>query len=234
MNRGLYSAISAMQGSERSIQFAAHNLSNLSTPAYKRTRNVTEEFIALTDHGTDRARGTTGTVDFTQGPIDETGDPFQLALEGDGFFAFEGPTGEVLTRYGQLGLTEDGELVSTEGLPVAWDKRGRQLDPFGGELNVREDGVVFQGDEEIGTLRLVDLADRTLLEPLSGGYYRAPAGAEEINATAKVHQGALERANLSGIEQLVEMVAQQRAYDVASRSVSLITSSYERLFQIQR
>jgi len=234
MNRGLYSAISAMRGSERSIQFAAHNLANLSTPAYKRTRNVSEEFIALTDHGTARTRGTVGSVDFSQGPIDETGDPFQLALEGDGFFAFESPTGEVLSRYGQMSLTEDGEFTSSEGLPVAWERRGGRIDPFGGELTVREDGVVFQAGDEIGTLRLVDYPDRSVLEPLSAGYFRAPAGAEEINATAKVHQGALERANLSGIEQLVEMVAQQRAYDVASRSVSLITSSYERLLQAQR
>lgn len=234
MNRGLYSAISAMRGSERSIQFAAHNLANLSTPAYKRTRAVAEEFMAMTDHGLDRARGTVGTVDFAQGPIDETGDPFQIALEGEGFLAFESPTGEVLTRYGQLGLTEEGELVSSDGLPVAWERRGGRIDPLGGELTVREDAVVFQGDDEIGTLRLVDLEDRSKLEPLSGGYFRAPASAVEINATAKVHQGALERANLSGIEQLVEMVAQQRAYDVASRSVSLITSSYERLLQIQR
>ncbi|QDU86556.1 Flagellar basal-body rod protein FlgG [Planctomycetes bacterium Pla163] len=229
MNRGLYSAISAMRGSERAIQFSANNLANLSTPGFKQTRTVSEQFLALTDHGVDIARGTVGSIDFSQGPIDETGNPFELALEGDGFFAFESPSGEVLSRQGRLVVAEDGELVSPDGLPIAWEERRGPLDPFSTDFSVREDGVVSQDGRELGKLRLVDLQDRSTLVALSNGYYRAPLDAVEINATAVIHQGAVEKPNVSGIEQLVEMVAQQRSYDVASRSVSLISSSYERL-----
>lgn len=234
MNRGLYSAVSAMQGSERSIQFSANNLANLSTPGFKRTRTMTEQFLTLTDHGVDRTRGTVGSIDFSQGPIDQTGDPYQLALHGEGFFAFESPVGEVLSRHGQLVMAEDGELVSSDGLPVAWERRNGPLDPAGEQLLVREDGVVMQGANQVGTLRLVDYEDRSRLEALTGGYYRAPGNAVEINALGVVHQGAIEQPNLSGIDELVEMVAQQRGYDIASRSVSLISSSYERLNQPSR
>lgn len=229
MNRGLYSAISAMRGSERAIQFTANNLANLSTPGFKQTRSVSEQFLALTDHGVDIARGTVGSIDFSPGPIDETGNPFELALEGNGFFAFESPSGEVLSREGRLVVAEDGELVSPDGLPIAWEERNGPLNPLGGEFSVRKDGVVHQGERELGKLRLVDLQNRDSLVALSNGYYRAPPNAVEINATAAVHQGAVERSNVSSIEQLVEMVTQQRSYEVASRSVSLISSSYERL-----
>lgn len=229
MNRGLYSAVTAMSAAEQAIQYSAHNLANLSTPAFKRTVTRTQEFTLVTDHGVDRGQKTVGTVAFEQGPIDANGDTHQLALDGPGFFVFEGPTGEVLSRYGGLLVSEEGELTSEDGLPIAWERRGGRLDPFGGEFTVRDDGLVMQGDEEVGNLRVVDFSDYTKLEELSQGYFRAGPEAVEIESTAKVLQGATEGANLSGIQELVEMVAHQRAYDVASRSVSLISDSYQRL-----
>ncbi|MEZ5977541.1 MAG: flagellar hook basal-body protein [Planctomycetota bacterium] len=229
MNNGLYSALSAMRASENAIEIVSHNLANLTTPGFKRSNPTMEEFAVVLDGAVQQKTGVRQEVDYSQGPLDIVDDHMKLAMDGPGFFVFDGPTGEVLSRYGGLLVSQDGELTSEEGLPVAWESRSKPIDPYGPTFEVRDDGVVMQDGDELGRLRLVDYADYKSLEQLSEGYFRAPLDLEEIPAAGMVVQGAIERPNVTGISELVEMVGYQRAYDIASRSVAMISESYQRL-----
>jgi flagellar basal body rod protein FlgG len=86
-----------------------------------------------------------------------------------------------------------------------------------------------QGQREVGRLRLVDFADRSRLSQNAQGYYEAPPAPSAARAVAEVHQGALERSNSVGLEEVVEMITIQRAFEAATHVMSMIDDSYQRL-----
>ncbi len=229
MNQGLYSAVGAMRAAERRIDITSNNLANLSTHGFKRKQASQQLFKVLTDHGETRAVGTNGLTDFSQGPVDRTGYPLHLTLRGAGFFAVESPEGEVYTRNGQFEIGSDGEFVTQEGLPLAWEERLAAFDGNGPDPVIEAGGQVHQGELRLGQLRFVDFEDYGQLEEVSQGYFVASKDAKFTNSAADVAQGELELSNATGIDEMVELIANQRAYELAARAVQQIDESYQRL-----
>ena len=229
MNKGLYSAIGAMRAAERRIDITAHNLANLSTNGFKRKDATHRTFRVLTDSGERRSVGTRGTTNWSQGPVDRTGYPFHLSLRGPGFFAVESPEGETYTRDGQFEVDANGELVTHDGFPVAWDERLAAYSASGPDPVVEPNGEVYQGTNRLGRLRVVDFEDYERLTEASEGYWIPQPGARVTNAAAEIAQGELELSNATGIDEMVELIANQRAYELAARAVQQIDESYQRL-----
>ena len=229
MNTGLYSGVSAMRANQRRLEAITANLSNVSTPAYKRLSTLSEGVaIARADPGDLRVRVSSKT-DFTQGPLERTENPLDLALQGEGFFAVEGPEGQVYTRNGSFRLDERGTLTTADGRPVAWRQLGGGIDPVGQPVRVDTAGTVFQGSAEVGALELVAFDDLARLRLDNDGYYRAPAELERDPATAEVHQYALEGSNVSSIDELVAMITVQRSFESAAALMQKIDETYRRL-----
>jgi flagellar basal body rod protein FlgG len=170
-------------------------------------------------------------VDYSQGPIEPTGSPLDLALFGNGFFAVETASGEAYTRDGRFRLDEQGELVTQDGLPLAFATRLGGIDPRGAAIEVDSEGTLRQGAVEVGRLKLVDFADPSALTLDPRGYLRAPRGLEEVAYTARVRQGALEGANVDPIREIIALIEVQRSFEGAARAVSNISESYQRLNQ---
>lgn len=231
MDSGLYNAVGAMNGSQRSLDVIAHNLANLGTHGYKRRTPAAEQFAALTNHGPARGVGTSAAVDFSQGDLDRTGSPFHLALEGEGFFAAESPDGEVYTRHGAFAFDANGVMTTLEGYPLAWEERLTDLDPSGAPPVIDENGQVTQSSVVVGRLKLAGFENPQSLEELPRGYWGATRETRNAVPTASVRQGALERSNSNGIQEMIQMIETQRAYDVAARTVRSIDQSYQRLTQ---
>lgn len=231
MDQALYTAASAMRSSERRLDMLAHNLANTSTAGYKRKSTATAQFELVTRGQHERVPATISYTDFQQGELRRTGQTYDLALMGEGFFAVDGPRGELYTRGGSFLLDQNGVLVTPEGHPLVWDERFLPIDPFGHEAVIDGQGRVFQGDIAIGRLRVTDFEDPARLVEDTAGYWSAPRGLAERTPTAEVHQGAIEGSNATGMTELIEMVVNQRAYELAANTIQMIDQSYKRLHQ---
>ena len=156
MQNGLYVALSSQIALEKRLNTIADNVANASTIGFRATGVKFEDVVSGID---DKALSfvTSGDtyISNTNGPLRETGNPFDFAIKGDAWFGIETPAGTVMTRDGRFTLTENGELVSIEGYPVL-DAGGApiQLDPRNGPPRAGADGSLRQGDQLVGALGL--------------------------------------------------------------------------------
>ena len=229
MNRGLYSGVEAMAAAERRLESIATNLANVSVNGYKRRSTSAQGFDAVLKGRLERHVRTRTRTDFSQGVVEATGEPFDLALDGAGFFAVETPRGEAYTRGGRFHIDSNGLLQTQDGLPVAWEGARGQVDPLGEQVRVDPEGQVWQGEAQVGRLRLVGFAEPARLRPDRNGYLHAPGGLQEVAHEAEVRQGALERSNVSAVDEMVALIATQRSYESAARLMSAIEQGYRRL-----
>jgi flagellar basal-body rod protein FlgF len=229
MDSGLYSGVAAMRASERQLDAIAANLANVDSPAYKRQNAVTHQFTVGTGERRHDAIVTKSQVDFSQGELRRTGNALDLALEGDGFFVVETPTGEAFTRNGSFNVDEQGVLRTADGHPVAWDGGRGKIDAVGEAVTIDATGVVRQGATQVGKLALVDFASKDALVQDREGYYHAGRGEARSTPTALVHQGAIEESNSASVDELVEMIRVQRNFESAASLVRTIDQSYRRL-----
>jgi len=223
--------VSAMRVSEKRIDAVAANIANVGTPAYKRQGVATQVFEVQRGRTKTPELGTHNTVDFTQGLVEPRDDPYSLALEGDGFFAVETPTGEALTRNGLFHVDDRGELMTQDGFPVAWVGSRGQIQPSGDPVTIETTGKVRQGANELGSLRIVDYADKQKLALDENGYFRARPGQEERASDAVVHQRAVENSNAQAVDEMVALIRAQRSYESGASVLRTIDQSYRRLNQ---
>ncbi len=229
MDTSLFHGVAAMRSAERQLESIAHNLANSDTPAYKRRSTVTQTFRLERNGSGDEQPRTSQRIDFAQGQLERTQIATHFALDGQGFFAVEGPKGEVYTRNGTFRLDNTGVLQTTEGYPVAWQGSTGAIDPVGEPIRVETDGTVRQGVKELGKLKLAGFDDLEALSQNELGYWVAPRGLQPGESDAAVLQGVLEGSNTSSIDELVAMIRVQRSFESSARMLAMIDESYQRL-----
>lgn len=218
-----------MAAQQRRLDSISANLANVGTVGFKRGVTASHEVEIERPRGKVRGVTTLAQVDFAQGNLQRTGRELDLALFGDGFFAVEGPAGEVYTRDGSFHMTDSGVLVSEEGLPLAWQEFEGAVDPVGMPLVIDESGAVRQGNQNIGRLRTVDFADKSVLTKDALGFWTAPRSVQPGASDARVHQYSLEESNANGVEEMVDMISVQRSFEVVARAFKAIDETYSRL-----
>lgn len=229
MNVGLYRTVAAMRTNQQRVEVISSNIANVETSGFKRMLHVA--------HGaTNWARNApheqvvTGTkLDLGQGILQRTGEDLDLAIDGPGYFVLDGQEGESLTRQGMFQVTQDGVLAAADGRPVQWKGRRGVLQPTGASIRIDSAGNVVQGGSNVGQIRIVDVNLDHGIEPDGIGGFRILEGAELVESDALVTQGFLERANVQTIDELVELIAAQRAFDSAGQAFKTIDQSYRRL-----
>lgn len=204
----------------REMDVIANNLANLGTAGFRGQSLVFAEHLAASDEmsGTlagDRAlsyvvdRGSLH--DFSAGPLRSTGNPLDIALDGDGWLVVETPEGERYTRNGAFKLDADGALVTSDGHPVLGDGGPIVFDPEETEIAIAADGTISTNVGEKGRLRVVAFADNNLLESQGAGLFSADEAAAEAEG-ARVVQGAIEGSNVKPILEMSRMIEVQRGY----------------------
>lgn len=231
MNIGLYSGVSSASANERRLEGIAANLANVDTNAYKRISTGTQATQIPGGGPNDLALKTNSQMDFSQGLLKPSSSPYHVALMGPGFFAVEGPVGEMYTRNGAFHVDDAGILQTSEGYPVAWEQRGDPIDPSGEMVTIDGRGVVRQGRSEVGKLKVTDFTQVGRLGTNGDGYFQSTRANREIPTDAVVHQQRLEGSNVSSIDELVAMISIQRSFESARSVMSLIDQSYGRLTQ---
>ncbi|HEX9933318.1 MAG TPA: flagellar hook-basal body protein [Allosphingosinicella sp.] len=235
MNGAFQIGAVGLDAQQRALQVIANNISNVNTPAFRRSSVRFSEVLATradpTVLGADlgasvvTAAGVRSDAVFAldaQGPLQRTGQPMDVAVEGHGLIELMGPGGETLLwRGGRLKIGEDGSLQTEGGLTL---KAAVTVPADAAEIRIGGDGVVHalggEGGEavEIGQIMLVEVADPAAVERLDGGLYRvadpsrlAEARPGEDGAGILV-QGAIEGSNVELSAEMVQLLMVQRAY----------------------
>lgn len=217
------------RASERRLEAITANLANINTPAYKRQSSATKAFHVPGPYGGDIQISAHAVTDFTQGDLRSSASPYHLGISGSGFFAVEGPTGEMFTRNGTFHVNRDGVLLSEEGFPVVWNENAAPIDPTGEMVTVSGSGEMRQGTTRLGQLKVVEFDNPRMLGSNGGGYFEAKRGMVERASEGAVHQYRLESSNVSSVDELVGLISAQRSFESAKNVMQLIDQTYGRL-----
>jgi flagellar basal-body rod protein FlgG len=227
MLEGLYSAAAGMAAQQQQIDAIGNDLANLSTDGYKSERVAFSDLLynRVEQEGTATSTGAGASAQFigrseTQGSLKETGQPLDLAIEGDGYFQVTRPDGQVaLTRDGALGVDSSGTITNAEGHRLAPPiKLPAGVSPH--ELRIAVDGTVTAAGRKLGQIQLVTVASPDHLSSL-GSSELAPTQASGVvkPASGSIHQGALEESNVDVAKEMASMVSTQRSYQLASTAI---------------
>jgi len=258
MIQSLYSAATGMQAQQLNLNTIANNLANANTTGYKKDKIEFQDLLyqnpkiagaqagsesTLTPTGVEVGGGTrvvsTAKV-FTQGTLTQTGGQFDLAISGDGFLAVQRPDGTIgYTRDGSLHVDGTGHVTTSDGMPVL---SNFQAIPTGtNSVSVSSTGNVSLTGANGTTnfaIQLTRLANPSGLQNLGGNLAaETPAsgapetGAPGANGFGTISQGYLESSNVNIVEEMVNMITAQRAYEINSKSIQ---TSDEMLGQIQQ
>lgn len=231
MDTGIYQGVAAMRSTEKRMDTIAANLANIGVRGFKKQASVTRTFNVGEGARRHQEIVTDRRTDFAQGELLHTGNKLDLAFDGPGFFAVDGPNGRMYTRNGSFRLDDKGNLLSDEGHPVAWEGSRGTFQPTGGDIVIDGTGTVLQGEAAIGKISLVEFPDTSLLAEDGSGYWIAPKGVREQKATSPIQQGFVERSNVNAIDELIAMVLVQRRFENSSTVMRSIDQTYKRLNQ---
>jgi flagellar basal-body rod protein FlgF len=227
---GLYLAASGAAATLGALSAVADNIANLSTPGFKRILNQAQ---AVSGNGSPyqfAASGGTSTIDTSQGPLQATNNPMDVAVTGTGFITVQGPNGTAYTRNGTLAIQADGTLTAA-GYPV--------LTPAGGTISIKTpgtpviggDGTVSVNGQPVGQIAMAE-PDGTKMVALGANLYRGANGEELAPATnSQMHQGFLEGATGSEMGEITAMLSMMRNYESSMKAVQNMDTGQGQVIQ---
>jgi flagellar basal-body rod protein FlgG len=247
MLRAMSTAASGMEAQELKIDLIANNLANVNTAGFKKVRGEFQDLLydkvrvpGAPDQqgnapptGLEIGQGVRPVAtlrQFSMGDLKQTGNPLDLAIEGIGFFQVTRPDGQpAYTRDGSFKTDANGRVVNADGLPV---EPPLTLPVDTREVVVNADGTVAvkqaQSTDfvEIGRIELATFANPAGLDPLGRNLFAASSasgvsllGQPGGDGLGSVAQGALEMSNVKVVEEMIELIATQRAYETNSRVI---------------
>lgn len=201
-------------------ELAAQNLSNITTPGYKAVRSFMLDSadhppLSSTDDG-----AAAQSVDFSEGKLQKTGNPFDLAITGQGFFTVRSDDGEIyFTRDGQFSRGPDGSLVTPAGLTLQ-SASGGDVTVSQNNPQILSDGTIVENGQPVAQLQLSNFSDLSALHPVGGGLFTAPAD-EAMAVSAQVQQGMLETSNVSTADEMISIMASLRSAESGQKVVQV-------------
>ena len=260
MMNSLWIAKTGMSAQQTNMDVVSHNLSNVSTTGYKRQSAVFEDLIyqnlrQVGANTTEQNQLPTGlhlglgvrTVatsrNFTQGSLQETKNSLDVAINGNGFFEVTMPDGTIgYTRDGSFQVDAQGRVVTSSGLPVA---NGITVPQGATSISISADGVVsaiVAGNtqpQQLGSLAMSSFINPAGLEPVGQNLFKESAasgqpqqGTPGTNGLGIIKQGFLESSNVNVVEELVNMIQTQRAYEMNSKAISTTDQMLAKLSQL--
>jgi flagellar basal-body rod protein FlgG len=257
MIRALYTAATGMNAQQTNIDNVAHNLANVNTNGYKKSRIEFADLVYQEVKAPGTSASSSNTVptgieigmgtktvatarDFSAGNLQGTNAPLDIAIKGDGFFQITMPDGTIAyTRDGSFHLDPQGGIVNSEGYPM---DPAITVPANATAITISADGIVSaviagqQAAQQLGTINIATFANTGGLKPLGGNLYSATtasgdalAGVPGTDARGTLQQGFIENSNVSVVEEMVNMIVGQRAYEANSR---VIKAADEMLSQV--
>jgi len=230
---------------QRQMDVVANNMANMTTTGFKASDMMFEDYLMPVASynesiGLDRTLHYTqdwSTVhDMSAGSVEQTGNPLDIALMGDGFLTVAAPNGGTFyTKSGALQIDATGKLVDLNGNAVLGQSGPITFDDSDTDITISNDGTIATSNGTKGKLALVEFVDPQILARAGDNYFTGPAG--DVATQTRVMQGAIERSNVSGVNELTTMIRVQRAYQslasLMQRQDDLRSTAIQRLGNVQ-
>ncbi len=236
MDSGYYAATTGLIARTQALDTAAANLANAQTPGYRAEREYFRS-VLLGPDAMDSQLGQTvndygllggDRLSMAQGATQQTGNPLDLAIEGQGFFAVQTANGLRYTRDGSFHRAQNGLLVTQAGEPVL-SAAGTPIPIPPGAVSVGADGVVSVAGGAVATVGVFTFPPGIQLTPEGANRYIAPQGAKPvISKDASIHQGALEAANQDVITGSLDVIMMQRQAEMIQKAVTLFHTDFNK------
>lgn len=239
------------------LEVTANNIANANTTGFKR-EGVFERSLIEARQNLSNVQGSVEEedlpmgqyYDFAQGAFQKTDSPFDVAIDGKGFFLVQDDNGDqFLTRSGHFTLSSDGYLITPDGKKVMGNEGqilirdqaelgiGATGDPRPVELRIRENGEIFVNEREAGRLLLVEVETPQHLEKVTATQFRTKEDNDYTALDAEaihVKQGHLEGSNVNIITEMVNMIQLQRSFELGQKVITTNDSSIDRSIEVGR
>jgi flagellar basal-body rod protein FlgF len=227
MENAVYIGLSQQMALRRELDLVANNVANMNTTGFKAQRTLFLEYAThLAQPGASDAGGENdfsfvndyGSVrDLKPGPLQPTGNPLDLAIQGKGYFTVRGPDGDFYTRAGAFQLGPDGKIVDGNGYPLLSASGTEITIPAGEtEISISGDGTVSAGTANLGRIGLVEFQREHFLEEAGNALYKTdedPTPSPE----SRIAQGMLEQSNVQPVLEITRMIDVLRSYQAAQK-----------------
>lgn len=248
MLRSLYTGWTGMYTEQRRLDVISNNMANATTVGYKKEGVTSQSFddvmtIKIRDCSENWMQREIGQMnlgvkigevytDYNQGTLIETGNTFDLAIEGDGFFVVhvtdrEGVTHERFTRAGSYHMTYDGYIVDVDGNHLQSEAGDLQVSTDSQRIVISLDGSVYEDGVLTDRILLRDYEDYDYLKKFGDVYYQPVNGATEKEAKANIRQGYTEQSNVNVVDEMVSLINITRAYETNQRVIKSVDSMME-------
>lgn len=249
MVRGLFTAYTGMNNEQKRLDVLSNNLANAATVGYKTEGATNQSFdnmlaIKINDSSEMNIDKPIGTVslgtklgevytDFSQGSLRETGNTFDLAIDGQGFFAVNvvnknGEAQTMYTRDGSFKMNSEGFVVDTEGNKLIGSGGFVQVPVGAANIAIKSTGEIYADGEYVDTIQLVDFEDYDYLAKYGTNLYQAVDGATEKETTGLIHQGYTEQSNVNSVSEMVKMISITRAYEANQKVLQAFDSTLQK------
>lgn len=225
---------------QRQMDVVANNMANINTTGFKSESMLFQDYLMpkAQDNeftGPDRDLHYTedwSTIhDMSTGSIEQTGNPLDIALNGEGLLTVQTPNGPRYSRNGSLQIDASGTLVDLAGNPVLGTSGPIKFDSADTDVTISKDGTISTSQGTKGKLAVVEFTDPQVLAREGNNYYSGPAGNPATNT--QVVQGSIERSNVSGVSSMADMIRIERAYqtlaNIMQRQDDLRSTAVQRL-----
>ncbi|MDF2610346.1 MAG: flagellar basal body rod protein [Lachnospiraceae bacterium] len=248
MVRGLYTGWTGMANEQKRLDIISNNLANSATVGYKQESVTNQSFdnlltIKIKDASelyNERAIGTMSLgvklgevyTDFGQGSLRETGNTFDLGLEGPGFFqvAVTDQNGDTTTKYtrdGSFTMTQDGYVVDVNGNHLLGESGEVTLPVDANNIVFDTDGSIYADGVFVDRVLLTDFENYDYLAKYGDNMYQAVDGATEIPSQASLLQGFTEQSNVNVVSEMVDMIAITRAYEANQKVIQAVDQTLD-------
>jgi flagellar basal-body rod protein FlgF len=221
MENALLIGLSRQMALGRELDVIANNMANVTTNGFKARGSRFAEYLmpgASSDAFPAGDRGLSYVVDAgtpldtTAGPIEHTGNPLDVAIKGDAFFAVQTAAGERYTRNGALEINPQGQLVTSDGHLIMGENGPIAFTPQESGFNIAQDGTVSSSQGQRGKLRLVRFEDQQTLRSEGTNLFSSTAAAQPAGRSGGVQSGALERSNVKPVLEMGRLIEVNRNY----------------------
>lgn len=257
MLRGLYTAYTGMRNEQYRMDIMSNNLANADTTGFKKEGSTSQAYAEVMavkikdvseNPNTPRRLGKMSLgvkigetfTDFSQGSLRDTGNTYDIAIGGSGFFnvEFTNKAGETSTKYtrdGGFTITKDGYLVTKDGDYVLGENGRIQLSTTAGTTVFDRSGNIFQDDRLVASLKITDFEDTNYLTHYGETMWDAKEGAVEQDAEdAQIYQGYLEMSNASVVKEMVNMITISRQYESNQKMLTTFDESLEKSMTLSK
>jgi flagellar basal-body rod protein FlgF/flagellar basal-body rod protein FlgG len=237
MDSGYYAAMTGLVARTQALDTVASNMANAQTPGYRAEREYFRSALLGPDaQGSQLGRtvnnfGVLGGdhLNMGQGTLQATGNPLDLAIEGQGFFQVKTASGVSYTRDGGFKRTTAGQLVTTAGEPVL-SSTGQTINVPPGEISVGADGGLSVAGGAVATIGVYTFPPGTQLTPSGANRYQPPAGTTPVLATgSSVRQGTIESSNQDVIQGTLDLVMMQRQAEMMQKALTMFHTEFNKI-----